>query len=145
MRFARNARVFRGQIDFAPLASVFFLLVIFILLNSGLVFTPGVRLELPIAASEPLPGIEGPTVVVAIDAGGQLYFHHQITALEPLRSQLSALAKTQSPLTLVVQADQSVRYDTIVRLSLVAREAGIRQVLLATRPHPAPESSSSSP
>lgn len=40
MRFARNARIFRGQLDAAPFAAVFFLLVIFMMLGS-LVYTPG--------------------------------------------------------------------------------------------------------
>ena len=42
MRFPRNAKIFRGQLDAAPLAGVFFLLLIFFLLSSRLAFTPGV-------------------------------------------------------------------------------------------------------
>ena len=42
MKFPRNARIFRGQLDAAPFAAVFFLLVIFMMLGS-LVYTPGAR------------------------------------------------------------------------------------------------------
>ena len=48
MKFPRNARIFRGQLDAAPFAIVFFLLVIFLMLSS-LVYTPGVHIELPVA------------------------------------------------------------------------------------------------
>ena len=48
MKFPRNARIFRGQLDAAPFAAVFFLLVIFMMLGS-LVYTPGARLR--VAAS----------------------------------------------------------------------------------------------
>ncbi len=42
MRFPHNTKIFRGQLDAAPFVGVFFLLVIFLLFNSGLVFTPGI-------------------------------------------------------------------------------------------------------
>lgn len=45
MRFPRNARIFRGQLDATPVAAMFFLLVIFLLLAS-LVYTPGVPVDL---------------------------------------------------------------------------------------------------
>jgi len=40
----------------------------------------------------------------------------------------------KEPLTLLVQADESVRQARIVRLAGLAREAGLREVLIATRP-----------
>ena len=45
MKFPRNARITRGLQDAAPYASVFFLLVLFVMLGS-LVYTPGVQVPL---------------------------------------------------------------------------------------------------
>jgi biopolymer transport protein ExbD len=56
VRFPRHAKVFRGQLEVAPFAGVFFLLVIFLLLHSSLVFLPGIRVQtdaLASAAGEP--------------------------------------------------------------------------------------------
>jgi biopolymer transport protein ExbD len=44
MRFARQASIFRGPLDPAPVVGVFFLLVIFMLLGS-LLYTPGVLVK----------------------------------------------------------------------------------------------------
>jgi hypothetical protein len=41
MKFPRNARIFRGQLDAAPFAIVFSCLLLFLLLSS-LLYTPGV-------------------------------------------------------------------------------------------------------
>ena len=71
MKFPRNARIFKGQLDAAPFVTVLFLLVLFLMLGTR-VYTPGVRLELP-GTDKPLPGTDSPTVAVAIDASGQLY------------------------------------------------------------------------
>ena len=69
MKFPRNARIFRGQLDAAPFVSVFFLLVIFVLLFSlpgSLLHTAGVRVELPVSGNAPLPGTDHPTISVAM-------------------------------------------------------------------------------
>jgi biopolymer transport protein ExbD len=135
MKFPRNARIFRGRLDVAPFATVFFLLVIFVMLTS-LVYTPGVRLELPTAND--LPGTDKPTVAVAIDANGKLYFENQWIEENQLTNRLhkAVLASAPEPLTLVVQADKAVTYQRLVHLTLLARDAGIAEALLATLPEP---------
>lgn len=133
MRFPRNTRIFRGHLDAAPFMGVFFLLVLFLLLNKSVVFTPGVHIRLPETAD--LPGTAQPTVTVAVDAGAQLYFENQWCDESQFKARLqAAVARAREPLTLVVQADKEVKYEALVRLGLLAREAGVKEALLATRP-----------
>ena len=138
MRFPRNAKILRGHLEVAPFACVFVLLLMFILMQPNFVFTTGVRVELP--ATDALPGTLNPTVVVAVDRVGQLYFANQIVSEPELQSHLaSAVARYRAGrqnLTLVVQADKLVPHERLVRLAEVARAAGIREVLQATRPSP---------
>jgi biopolymer transport protein ExbD len=147
MRFPHNTKIFRGQLDAAPFIGVFFLLVIMMLLASGFVFIPGVRIELPQAAD--LSGVEGPTVVVAVDAEGHFYFENQFCDETVLKQRLvAAVARSTKPLTLVVQADRRAQVDIVnVRLPTIARAAGIRQLLQAVhRPDvPAPAASAKTP
>jgi biopolymer transport protein ExbD len=132
MKFPRNAKVFRGHLDAAPFAGMFFCLLIFLLLAS-LTYTPGVHIQLPAAVD--LPGTEHPSLAVAVDPAGQFYFQNQLVPADELRSQLqTAVKKSAEPLTLVVQADKGVRYETLASLTLLARQAGIKEALLATRP-----------
>lgn len=133
MKFPRRSKPLSGQLDAAPFAGVFLLLLIFIALGANLVFTPGVPIQLPQAVD--LEGTPNPTVVVAVGAGGQLFFDNQITTETELRGQLATAARaSREPLTLVVEADKDVKYEMLVRLGLLAREAGIKDALLATRP-----------
>jgi len=134
MTFPRHTRLLRSQLDAAPVASVFFLLVMFMMLAS-LIYTPGARLELQLPGANGLPGTDKPTVSVAVDADGRLYYENQWLEEAALRRRLQAAArKSPEPLTLVVHADKTVSYDKLMRLTLLAREAGIVEAWLATLP-----------
>ena len=143
MKFPRNARLLRSTFDVAPFAVVFFLLVIFLAL-AALLPTPGLSLRLPVTDDAPgrdLPGTDQPTVAVAIDADGRLFFANQIVTESELKAHLvDAVKKSHEPLTLIVQADQSVTYGQLVQLTMLARDAGMRDVLLATLPRVSNES-----
>jgi biopolymer transport protein ExbD len=136
MKFPRNATLLRGQLDAAPVAAVFFLLVLFLMLAS-LVYTPGARLELQLPRADGLPGTDKPSVSVALDADGRLYYENQWIEEDDLRRRLqAAVKKSAEPLTLIVQADKAVSYEMCLRLALLGREAGISEALLATLPRP---------
>jgi biopolymer transport protein ExbD len=137
MRFPRNAKIFRGQFDAAPVASVFFLLVLFLLMNTSLVFPPGVRMQLP--RGDGFAGNRFPTVVVALDVDGHFYYEHQAITEPQLRARLrEAVQRSPEPLTLLVQADQAVKLAAWVSLAQLAREVGLAEAMIAVRPAAVP-------
>lgn len=133
MKFPRNARIFRGQLDAAPFVSVFFLLIIFVLLRS-LVYVPGVRVELPSAGNLILPGTDRPTLSLAVTTNA-LYFKNQAISERDFSNELyTATQKVSEPPTLIVQADKDVTEEKLIHLTVLAHQAGIRDLLLATLP-----------
>jgi biopolymer transport protein ExbD len=206
MRFQRHAKIFRGQLDPAPVAGVFFLLVVFVLLSS-LVYTPGVLVELKDGetatrstititkagtiiyggktnqpddlaqlradlrdASQPpqlkvepgapsklrekvralllidppvaegLVGTDNPVVIVAVNLRGQYFYENQLVSEDDLRhllkKKVNAPSGNSTNLTLVLLQDNGVTTRTFVRLSNIATEAGIKEVIVGTRPGP---------
>ncbi|MGA3164159.1 MAG: biopolymer transporter ExbD [Verrucomicrobiota bacterium] len=132
MKFPRNARLLRSPFDVAPFVAVFFLLLIFLVL-AILLPTPGLSLRLPVGND--LPGTDKPTVAVAIDATGRLFFANQMVNEGELKSHLRDAAKElREPLTLVIHADKAVTYEQLVRVTLLARDAGVHNIVLATLP-----------
>jgi len=139
MRFPRSIKPFRGQLEMAPFLSVLFLLAILLMFGSSLVFTPGIPIDLPESAD--LPGTANPSVAVALDAEGHLYFENQIIDEPRLKEKLTAAVdQTKEPLTLVVQADRQVKHESLAKLALLARSAGIKDFYLGTRPNVVPVS-----
>jgi biopolymer transport protein ExbD len=134
MKFPRNAKILRSPFEMAPFAAVLFLLVMFLLL-AVLLPVQGLRVQLQPPAASDLPGVDTPTVAVAIDSGGRLYFANQIVSEVQLNSSLSnAVKDSRAPLTLVIHADKTVTEDQLIHLALLAHAAGIQNALLATMP-----------
>lgn len=135
MKFPRRAKLFRNPFDMTAYAAVFFLMVIFLVLGAQR-YTPGVKIELPVAGD--LPGSDQPRVTVAMDEQGRYYFHNQIIEEAALKAQFTKAAESaRAPLTLVIEADKAVRQEHLMRLALLARDAGIHDALLATLPRAA--------
>ncbi len=139
MKFPRNSKLLRSPFDAAPFAAVFFLLVIFLLLGA-LLPTPGLPLQLPLA--DDLPGTDQPTISLAVDQGGtdqgaRYFFANQLVSFAALSNQLqSATSGSRRPLTLLINADRAATCETLVGISLLARNVGITNVILATQPAP---------
>lgn len=103
-------------------------------LNLG-VDLPGARLDLPVSSS--LVVVTNPMVSLAINVAGQMYYKNQIITEAALERELqAAVGSSRWPLTVLILADRHVPYDVVVRAGAIARSAGVRQVLLATRPPP---------
>jgi biopolymer transport protein ExbD len=144
MKFPRNARVTKGSLEAAPWAAVMFLLVIFIMLG-GLLYTPGVHVQLPV--TDELPGTDKLPVTVAMDATGQLFFENQrVTNESALTNRLREIiqAAPEKP-ALVVQADKSVSYENLVRLMQLGRSVGFETTVLATLQRPVGKAASPKP
>lgn len=103
-------------------------------LNLG-VDLPGARLDLPVSPSLVL--VTNAMTSLAINLAGQMYYQSQIITETALERELQTLvSRSPRPLTLLILADRHVPYDSVVRAGAIARAAGVRQVLLATRPPP---------
>jgi biopolymer transport protein ExbD len=135
MKFPRNAKILRSHFDVAPFAAVFFLLLIFLMVGA-LIPTAGIPLQsLQPPEADNLPGTDKPAVAMAVDANANLYYDNEIVSERVLiNSLMAATNAARVPLTLVIHADKAVSYETLVHLTLLARNCGITNTWLATLP-----------
>lgn len=142
MKFPRNARIFRGQLDMAPFAGVFFLLIMFLLLAS-LVSTPGIQIDLAEVSAADLSSATGPTIEVEVGKNGQIYIQNQLVKLDELKRRLreAALAaqaaqsgsKNPQALTLVLYPDKdaAVGVETAIETLASSPDVGIGRIIKA--------------
>jgi len=149
MRTEPTVKVVCDKVDAVPLVDVVFLLMIFFLISSSLVFQPGIPVELPQARSAAMRGTE--KIVVTITRNDQLFFNDNRVAWEELERELRELVlssrtvmdkrkaaayrtdgRTEAPAPmLIVRADASVNYARIIQVMSLARSLNLG-VYLAT-------------
>lgn len=131
-RFQPKYRLRHGPVPVIALVNVALLFMLFLVWGSQVVMQPGLLIQLPVAAF--VSGAPYGQIVVTVTQEGQVFFRDERTPLDRLGSALSQAARQNKELSLTIEADARVPYETIVRVMNMAATAGIRQVNLATRP-----------
>lgn len=119
MKLPRNTRIFRGQLDVAPVASVFFMTAILLFLHSSVVFTPGVRLDL-----KPIMGTNAPSVY--IDSEGLIHYHEALINETAFERRLRDEAREgRAPKSFVLQVEGGAPTNALEVVRKVSGELGI--------------------
>jgi len=133
MQFKRRLKP-TATVDIVPLIDVVFQLVVFFMVSSTFILTPGISLTLPEASSAE------PTVmtrlVVTIAEEDQIYLNKEQYSLETLEEalqQFSQREELREIQTVVVEGDQSVSYSLMVRVLDTLRQHGFEGVNLRMR------------
>ena len=69
-----SIRPFHGRLDFAPFVGVLFLMLPLLLFHTSMVFKPGIEVNVDLPVSSQRSGVGDPSLAVAVDANGILYF-----------------------------------------------------------------------
>lgn len=135
MKLTRTTCLIFGRPDAAPWLCLMIPVAVAAIFHEFLVLPRGLRLELP-AADSPVVAAPGERFfIVAADVSGRLYFENQIIGLTEMQALLTARSsQSNAPRTLLIQADQAVSAARLSELSTTARSAGVRDVILLTRP-----------
>jgi biopolymer transport protein ExbD len=121
-----------ANVDLVPMIDVVFQLVVFFMVSSTFVMTPGIALDLPESSStEPIVINRLTVTVVSHD---EVYLNRERTTIDELNGLLEAMtiATDDATLSAVVEGDRSVSYETLVAVLDVLRRNGYRGVALRT-------------
>ncbi|MFQ5691995.1 MAG: ExbD/TolR family protein [Nitrospinota bacterium] len=114
-----------------PLIDVVLLLLIFFMISSTFVVQPGIRVDLPKAASAERR--EPKTVTLIITREETLYLNEERVSLTELWGKLLDLFRNRNDSLLVIKADRSVPHGRVVEVMDTAKQAGVRRLAIATR------------
>lgn len=134
--FEATSRAPRGFLPAAPWVNVLLLFVLVLIYQSANVLRPGVRLELP--ASPFVDGIRPDALVLTVPQEGMFFFQDERLSLDGLSLALDRAARANSATALVVEADGRISHTTLMHIYNMARAAGIREIVLASRLERAP-------
>ncbi|KPJ79958.1 MAG: biopolymer transporter ExbD [Spirochaetes bacterium DG_61] len=132
MRFRRRLQT-RTNVDLIPLIDVIFQLVVFFMVTSTFILTPGISLILPKSrSSEPVAMTK---LVVTVVSEDEIFVNKERYTLESLNRTLSELPTEELDeiKTVVIEGDSSVSYSLMVKVLDVLRLNGFKGVNLRTR------------
>jgi biopolymer transport protein ExbD len=127
-----NGRPRRVTLDLTPLIDVVLMLVIFFMLTTTFVLSPGVQVDLPQGSSLQEP--RESDAIITITKEGAVYFQDAQVSLETLQAVLQRAKLQQPRVRVVIKADTLVQHGRVVEIMDIAKLAGIERLAIATAP-----------
>ncbi len=118
-------------INITSLIDVLFLLLIFFMISSTFLEQPGIKLELPEAKSAVVT--EQRDYVLFVDQEGRLFLNQDEVTLEDLGARLKEALPSMKDRALILKADQDVAHGIVVRVMDIAKESGVKKLVIGTR------------
>ena len=132
MRFERRLKT-RTNVELVPLIDVVFQLVVFFMVSTTFILTPGISLVLPRSTtSEPVVMTK---LVITVLSKDEVYLNKEKYDIGGLDRRLSELTEEEKEeiKTVVVEGDEKVSYTLLVDVLDVLRMNGFKGVNLKTR------------
>lgn len=139
MQFRRRLSP-NANVDLVPMIDVVFQLVVFFMVSSTFVMTPGIALDLPTASSDEQVVMN--RLVVTVASPEEIYLNRRELTLDGLGRALAELARDEADeegvRSIVLEADRGVNYELIVQVLGILRQNGFRAVSMRTAPEESP-------
>ncbi len=141
----RRRKKLMGEINVVPYIDVMLVLLVIFMITAPLL-KEGVKVDLPDAGAKPIDAeflAKHEPLIVTIDTAGRLYINfgqnqEQPATEESVSARTAALLR-RDPLTpILVKADTSVPYGTVVHAMVLLQKAGAAKVGFLTDPIKAP-------
>ena len=132
MEFKRRLKPLDGMSYLVPMIDVFFMLILFFLVASTFIVTPGINLNLPMSVTaEPVLVSKW---VVTIIKDDEIYLNRERYSIATLGPALAKVPKEQKEKvsSIAVEGDETVSYRLLVQVLDALRREGFRGVGLRT-------------
>ena len=134
MNFRRNSRSRPAAVQMASLMDVIFLLLCFFVTSS--VFSQWeteISIALPTAKSATVPGRMPGEIILNVAADGSVTVNGQKLSLAEVTERLSRIAKLYPGQPVVIRADKTTQYESLVSVIDACRTADVWNFSLATK------------
>jgi biopolymer transport protein ExbD len=132
MQFRRTRRD-DARIEITPLVDMVFLLLIFFMLSTTFIVSPGIKVNLPQSSAEKVTQ-EKKEVQVVITEDNKVFVESMLVDMGGLEQRLLGAAR-QDPQTLVIiKADAKALHGKVVEVMDLAKQSGLNRMAIATQP-----------
>ena len=119
------------RIDLTPMVDVVFLLLIFFMISTTFVESPGISIKLPEAYSQSVER-EPQELKIYLSRDGEIYYLDRKISISDYKGLLAEHQSDADTTTILLLADQESRHGKVVTLMDLARDAGFVKLAIAT-------------
>ena len=119
------------RIDLTPMVDVVFLLLIFFMISTTFVESPGISIKLPEASSQSVER-EPQELKIYLSRDGDVYYLDRKISINDYKKLLAEHRSNADTTTILLLADQESRHGKVVTLMDLARDSGFVKLAIAT-------------
>ena len=119
------------RIDLTPMVDVVFLLLIFFMISTTFVESPGISIKLPESSAQTVER-EPKEIKVYLSREGDVFYRDKKISLDDFKAVLADHRSASDMTTVLLLADQESRHGKVVTLMDLARDAGFTKLAIAT-------------
>jgi len=131
MKFERKHQI-EPNFNYASLTDIVLQLLIFFLLSSSFVSSPGIKVALPKAQTSDIQADR--QTVITITQSGKLYLNTDEVTTSTLAQRLIPLLDKDREQVVIIRADQEVSLQKAVEVIDIAKGVGAQKFMIATEP-----------
>jgi biopolymer transport protein ExbD len=119
------------KVDLTPMVDVVFLLLIFFMISTTFVETPGISIKLPQSSSDAVAKTPE-EIKIYLSREGEIIYKEEKLSTEQLSSLLLSYRGNAASMTFLLLADRDSRHGKVVQVMDLAREAGFGKLAIGT-------------
>jgi len=116
------------QIEITPLIDMVFQLLIFFLLTSNFIIQPGIKVNLPRAATSEV--VQPQNIELVISGENVIYFGGKVITIAELKGLLNKAAREKE--AILIKSDRRASLGRVVEVWDMCRDLGVNQINIAT-------------
>lgn len=121
------------HIDVINMVDVFLNLLIFFMLSTTFIVSPGIKVNLPRSSVDVITREER-DVRIWIPKDESLYLNRDPVSEATLKERLTAVFRENNQTLVIIQADEAVPHGRVVEVMDLVRNTGLSRVAIATQP-----------
>ncbi len=126
-----------AQMNVVPYIDVMLVLLVIFMVTAPML-TQGLKVDLPVAASDPMTLKQNPPIIISIEASGRLWMRvgdgpEQTVRSSDLVARLQSAQSDAENTQVLINGDQHIAYGKVVALMSALQQAGVHDVGLLTQ------------